>query len=46
MIVGIVVGVGIASFLLVFAVFLVVRRQKRKSTSGDEGKQINYAPYM
>uniref|UniRef100_A0A2P2LBX1 Putative LRR receptor-like serine/threonine-protein kinase At1g56130 n=1 Tax=Rhizophora mucronata TaxID=61149 RepID=A0A2P2LBX1_RHIMU len=46
MIVGIIVGVGIASFLLTFLVFFVVRRQKRKSTSANEGKQINYASYI
>uniref|UniRef100_A0A2P2LC00 LRR-RLK n=2 Tax=Rhizophora mucronata TaxID=61149 RepID=A0A2P2LC00_RHIMU len=46
MIVGIIVGVGIASFLLTFLVFFVVRRQKRKSNFADEGKQINCTPYI
>nr|AMM43096.1 LRR-RLK [Vernicia montana] len=36
LIVGIVVGVGVASFLLVFVVFFVIRRRKRQSTYDDE----------
>uniref|UniRef100_A0A2P2LBX7 Uncharacterized protein n=1 Tax=Rhizophora mucronata TaxID=61149 RepID=A0A2P2LBX7_RHIMU len=44
-IVGIIVGIGITSFLT-FLVFFVVRRQKRKSNFADEGKQINCTPYI
>lgn len=38
LIVGIVVGVGAATFLSVLAIFCIVRRRKRPQHDDDEGK--------
>ncbi|WCJ37042.1 Leucine-rich repeat transmembrane protein kinase [Euphorbia peplus] len=40
LIVGIVVGVGVVSFLLVFAVFFVIQRRKRQSTYDDDDELL------
>lgn len=45
-IVGIVVGVGTASFLLVLVVFFVIQRRKSESNYDDEGKLKNDASYV
>ncbi|KAH7557814.1 hypothetical protein JRO89_XS11G0224500 [Xanthoceras sorbifolium] len=42
---GIVVGVGLGSFLLVLTIFWIVRRRKRP-TDDDEGKPSNFALYV
>lgn len=38
LIVGVVVGVGVLSFLSVFVVFYIVRRRKQLPTNDDAGK--------
>lgn len=38
LVVGIVVGVVVVSFLAVFAIFCIVRRRKRPQHDDDEGK--------